>query len=87
MPGTEHVGKGQQRRHQSIVFFDVDRDQSAVGLGNTHRLSLATVDVRGAPEAVVQTGSLESFLAEVAGAVRKDERGDHYLAGLDRFHI
>src|SRR6266508_3820659 len=78
-----HVGEGEERRHQRVVFADRQNDERPVGLRNTHRLALPSVDAVPGPPAAVQARSLQSLLAEDAAAVRPRERCDDRVADRD----
>ena len=85
--GAHHVRESQKRRHQRVVLSDRQDDERSVGLRNAHRLALAAVEVRSAPEATVQAGGVQPFSAEDAGAVGPRERRDDEVAGLHRAYV
>src|SRR5205823_2407842 len=62
-------------------------DQGSVGLRNTHRLALSSVDIAKAVSASVQARGVQPAPAERAGAVRPEERRSDEFARLDRADI
>src|SRR4051794_18898656 len=86
VPGGIDVREREQRRHQRVVLGHVDLHERAVGLRHAHRLALTAVGV-AAPEAAVATRGVQALVAEVAGAVREDERRDYDVALLQRPHL
>jgi DNA-binding transcriptional LysR family regulator len=81
-----HVRQRQQRRHQCVIRPDGQRDQGSVRLRDAHGFALPTVQLRTTPPPAVETGRLESLLAELTGTVRPEEWRDHEIASLHRSH-
>ena len=87
VPGTVHVGEGEQRREQLGVLGDGQHNEGAVCLGNPDRLGLAAADVARREESSVQARGLQSVEAELARAVGPGERRDDEVALRDRRDI
>jgi hypothetical protein len=58
MAGSHHIRQREQRRHQRIVLLHGQDNEGSVGLWNTHRLSLAAIDIAPAVPAAVETGAV-----------------------------
>jgi hypothetical protein len=85
--GAHHVGKGEQRRHQRVVFANGEDDERPVGLRYAHGLGLGARHLRVAEEAAMYARGLQSVVAEDAGAVRERERHHHHSPPFQRAHL
>ena len=85
--GAVDVGEGEQRGVERRVDAGGHLHEGAVGLRHAHRLGLAAADPVAGPEPAVTARGLQALAAEVAGAVRPGERGDHEVAGRERRHV
>ena len=79
--GAEHVGGGQQVRHQIVVGNLRGGEQGAVGQRHPHPLRLGAAGGRGL---TVRAGRLVAGPADLAGVVGGEERADDELARPDR---
>ena len=87
MASAHDVGEGQERRHEGVVGADPKRHQRSVRQRDTDRLALAAIELGAAPPSAVQTGRLQSLLAEFAGAIGPGEWRDDQVALFHRPHI
>ena len=78
--GAEHVGGGQQVRHQVVGGNLRGGDQGAVGQRHPHPLGLR--GTRRSERLPVRAGRLVAGPADLAGVVGGEERPDDELAGL-----
>ena len=83
MTSRHHIGQGEQRGHQRVVFAHRQGIECAIGLWDAHRLSLSAIQFRSAPKSAVQTGGVQSFLTEDAGSIGPRERRGNEIADLD----
>src|SRR6266480_940271 len=69
---------------QRFISFHALRhdDQRAIGKGGTNSFGLSSI-ISLSPKAAMQAVGVESFAAELAGAVGKGKRGDHSISPLD----
>src|SRR5260221_8663045 len=61
-------------------------DQRTIGKEGTDRFGLSSI-MSLSPNAAMQAVGVESFVAELAGAIGKGKRGDHPISPLDGRHL
>jgi hypothetical protein len=83
--GAEHVGGGQEARHQIIGGNVGGGHQGAIGQRHPHPLRLGAAG--GTEYLAVDTRGLVAGPADLAGVVGSEERADDELAGFDRAHL
>src|SRR6266536_6363647 len=84
MACSHHVRQRKDGLEQRCISFNALRydDQRAIGKAGTNRFGLSSI-VPLSPNAAMQAVGVESFVAELAGAVGKGKRGDYPISPLD----
>src|SRR5438046_3492057 len=85
MACSHHVRQRKDGLEQRLITFNALRndDQRAIGKGGTNSFGLSSI-ISLSPKAAMQAVGVESFVAELAGAVGKGKRGDYPISPLDR---
>jgi hypothetical protein len=83
--GSEHVGGGQQRRDQILVWLPRGSDEGAVGVWDAGLLRLGADG--GRDELAVDEARRIPGPADLTGAVGDHERADDEVARLDRLDV
>src|SRR2546423_5011579 len=84
MACSHHVRQRKDGLEQRFISFHArwHDDQRAIGKGGTNSFGLSSI-ISLSPKAAMQAVSVESFAAELAGAVGKGKRCDHSISPLD----
>src|SRR5437899_8377732 len=84
MACSHHVCQRKDGLEQRFISFNARRndDQRAIGKGGTNSFGLSSIIIPS-PKAAMQAVGVESFAAELAGAIGKGKRGDHPISPLD----
>src|SRR6266699_2940842 len=84
MACPHHVRQRKDSLEQRFISFNALRhdDQRTIGKEGTNRFGLSSI-VPLSPNAAMQAVGVESFAAELAGAIGKGKRCDHPVSPLD----
>src|SRR5881628_2448440 len=84
MACSHHIRQRKDGLEQRFISFNTLRndDQRAIGKGGTNSFGLSSI-MSLSPNAAMQAVGVESFVAELAGAIGKGKRGDHPISPLD----
>src|SRR2546425_2951192 len=84
MACCNHVRQRKDGLEQRFISFNALRndDQCSIGKGGTNRFGLSPI-ISPSPKAAMQAVGVESFAAELAGAIGKGKRCDHSISPLD----
>src|SRR6266699_2573022 len=84
MACPHHVRQRKDSLKPRFISFNARRhdDQRTIGKEGTNRFGLSSI-VPLSPNAAMQAVGVESFAAELAGAIGKGKRGDHSISLLD----
>src|SRR2546421_6212568 len=84
MACPHHIRQRKDSLEQRFISFNARRhdDQRAIGRGGTNSFGLSSI-IRLSPKAAMQAVGVESFAAELTGAIGKGKRGDHPIAPFD----
>src|SRR6266487_1423522 len=88
MACSHHVRQRKDGLEQRFISFNAGRndDQRSIGKGGTNSFGLSSI-MSLSPKAAMQAVGVESFVAELAGAIGKGKRGDHPISPLDGRHL
>src|SRR5258706_6966015 len=83
MSSSHHIGQGEKRGHQRMVFANWQGNKCAVRLRDADRLPLSIIKLGATPKASVQAGGVQPFLTVDAGSVRPRERRSDKVTDFD----
>src|SRR6266702_8957773 len=83
MACSHHVRQRKNSLEQRFILINAGRnnDQRGIGKGGTNSFGLSSIMILS-PKAAMQAVGVESFVAELAGAVGKGKRGDYPISPL-----